>query len=87
MLSLASSVVFLASVAFLILSPIREWGTPPVVVFLAIFVPVVLPVASLVILARRRFLQKENIPFFDGWFIHLVILVPYVWAAVGRSLS
>lgn len=45
---------------------------------LLLFVPALLPCFALVRLIRMRVLEKIYIPFFDGWFIHLIILLPYV---------
>ena len=81
-LSLASSLVFLLSFA---LSFYAVAGLPPSPFFSfltehwipLIFVPVLVPCIALARLFHLRFVKKMDIPFFDGWFIHLVILLPY----------
>lgn len=81
-LSLASSSVFLLSFcAFLyafanrtsssLSAFVAEYGVP------LVFVPTLLPCFALVRLIRLRLLEKRRIPFFDGWFVHLAILMPY----------
>ena len=51
-----------------------------------VFVPTLLPCFAFVRLIRLRLLEKRRIPFFDGWFVHLAILVPYavVFVAIVR---
>ena len=86
--SLASSSVFLLTFVACILTAVYE-GTNPFFTFLArhgaplLLVPVLLPCFSLTRLARNRLLRRRRAPFFDGWFIHLFILLPYVIMLVG----
>ncbi len=56
---------------------IAEHGLP------LVFVPALLPIYALVRLARLSFLDKCHIPFLDGWFIHLAILLPYAILAAA----
>ena len=83
MLSLSSSAVFLLSFAVTIYA-FTDRTKSPLFSFLVehwiplVFVPALLPCLALVRLAHLRFLRQSDIPFFDGWFIHLAILLPYV---------
>ena len=87
-LSLASSSVFLLTVVVFTLTVVYQ-GTNPLFTILArhgaplLLVPVLLPCFSLTRLVRNRLLRRRRVPFFDGWFIHLFILLPYVIMLVG----
>ena len=83
LLSLAASWVFLLSFAGLY--AVTKWATSPLSSFLIehgiplLLVPAaVLPSFALLRLTYLGFTKKSYAPFFDGWFIHLVILTPYV---------
>ena len=82
-LSLASSSVFLLTIA-VYLYGVTNLTTSPIISFLTepwlalLFVPALLPCVALLRLIYLRFLRKFGVPFFDGWFIHLIILLPYV---------
>ena len=92
MLSLASSSIFLLIIVVFFFT-ITNQTTSPLFAFIArhggplLFVPVLLPCFALVRLARLRFLRKSRVPFFDGWFIHLAILLPYAIVLVALIQS
>jgi len=86
-LSLASSWVFLASFALFVFATTQTLN--PLGSILSdyqcplIILPTILPCFSLLRLVRLRLASKVHIPFFDGWFIHIVILTPYVIVALA----
>ena len=92
-LSLVSGLVFLFSfVVYLFFDKLRTISSLidgfGEYAFLFVLVPVIIPMLALVRLIRLRVCEDRVIPFFDGWFVHLLILVPYVIAfiiAVARS--
>ena len=87
-LSLASSLVFLLSFA-LSFYAVASLPPSPFFSFLTehwnplIFVPMLVPFIALLRLFHLRFVRKTDIPFLDGWFIHLIILLPYAIMATA----
>ncbi len=87
-LSLASSSIFLLSFAAALYA-IANSGTSPLLSSLAeywvplLFVPATLPLFALFRLPYLQFVRKTHIPFVDGWFIHLAIVLLYAFVLDG----